>query len=310
MNYQIDQNHIDEWIASGVDIDLIGLNVISLFNDEPYDRLLYGLPKSERRNDGRLRDKWLKRYAHLEEGGWWCSGVDVLTGEDSQWGQYKPDRPSRYSQWGQYKPDRPSRYVEFGNDGKIRNNVIKYEAPPKVPTEIIALRVSFLHSWNIVKRQNDNAKNAWIERFWLFAETKSCKQPSLSEFQEACEKQEYQEIDRVLHEIWHRKKNREKHNGNTDRGGIERLVETVDIGFWKWVVDSDAPLTITEGAKKAGCLLTAGYIAIALPGIYSGYRQEKDEYGIKVFLPNLIAQLQIFAKNNRAEFNCPTSNFC
>lgn len=279
MNYQINQNHIDEWIASGVDGDLIELNVISLFNDEPYDRLLYGLPTAERRNDGRLRDKWLRRYAHLDKGGWWCSGVDVLTGEDSQWGQLKPNQPYRY--------------VELGNNGKIKNKIIKYEGALKVPTEIIALRVSFLHSWNIVRRQNEKARDAWIERFQKIAEQVSPK------LQEACRKQKYRAIDRILHGIWNKRNNRAEYNVRSDKGGIERLVKSVDIGFWKWVINSDVSLTITEGAKKAGALLTAGYVAIALPGIYSGYRQKKDEYGIKISLPYLIPQLQVFAEKNR-----------
>ena len=59
------------------------------------------------------------------------------------------------------------------------------------------------------------------------------------------------------------------------------------------------PLLITEGAKKAGSLLTAGYAAIALPGIYNGYRQPKDEQGNRVGKPKLIPQLEAFAREGR-----------
>lgn len=72
------------------------------------------------------------------------------------------------------------------------------------------------------------------------------------------------------------------------------------IGFWGWVLcNPQIPVIITEGAKKAGCLLTAGYVAIALPGIFNGCRQDKDEFDKKVGLPYLIPQLEAFAVEGR-----------
>ncbi|NCQ70390.1 MAG: DUF3854 domain-containing protein [Microcystis aeruginosa W13-15] len=58
-------------------------------------------------------------------------------------------------------------------------------------------------------------------------------------------------------------------------------------------------ILITEGAKKAGSLLTAGYVAIALPGIYSGYRQLKDCHGKAIDSPYLIPQLLPFCGGGR-----------
>ena len=57
-------------------------------------------------------------------------------------------------------------------------------------------------------------------------------------------------------------------------------------------VQSDAtiPRLWTEGAKKAGAALTAGYAAIALPGVYSGYRS-KDKLGNPI-PPQLIADVE------------------
>ncbi|MCD8490342.1 MAG: DUF3854 domain-containing protein [Desertifilum sp.] len=49
-------------------------------------------------------------------------------------------------------------------------------------------------------------------------------------------------------------------------------LDTEDKGFWQWAIASGCPVTITEGAKKAGALLSAGYAAIALPGIFMGQR--------------------------------------
>ena len=44
------------------------------------------------------------------------------------------------------------------------------------------------------------------------------------------------------------------------------------IGFWDWVKTSNCPIVLTEGEKKACCLISRGYAAIGLPGITTGYR--------------------------------------
>lgn len=57
----------------------------------------------------------------------------------------------------------------------------------------------------------------------------------------------------------------------------ERIVETGDgeaIGFWAWVLaNPQIPIVLTEGEKKAACLLSFGFAAIALPGIWMGTRK-------------------------------------
>ncbi|MUH00331.1 DUF3854 domain-containing protein [Scytonema sp. UIC 10036] len=50
-------------------------------------------------------------------------------------------------------------------------------------------------------------------------------------------------------------------------------VEMPDNGeFWQWVQDKNLPIVLTEGAKKAAALLTAGYVAVGLPSHNGGYR--------------------------------------
>lgn len=228
--------HLQEWLDSAVDPGLIRLNVESLSGFEPYEYLLFALSNEERRNDGRLRDKWLNRYAHCEHGGYWINSVDVLTGKDTQWGQFKPDRPYQY----QEKPR------GFGSSSKAKNKFIKYEAPPKIPTEIFALKVT-LSIWKTIAKRYDVPLP-------------------------------------------------------------ENIIVTDDgraLGFWAWVITNpEVPIIITEGAKKAGALLTAGYVAIALPGIYNGYRQNKDDYGNKIDFPYLIPQLKAFATKGREIIFC------
>ncbi len=197
---------------SAIHSDLVKLNFFHLEGQNALDRLFIS-DKLKRINTGAISYSILKRYRHVEAGGWWVSGVDVLNKfSDDLWGQFKPIQP-RLS----------------ADKGKI----IKYEGPPKHPTGIIALKVSQFLWQTIAERHN-------IE---------------LSEY---------------------------------------------SLSFWSWVINNpEVPLIVTEGAKKAAALLSLGYVAIALPGVFNGYRQPKDELGRKVGLAKLIPQLQVFAQAGR-----------
>lgn len=79
------------------------------------------------------------------------------------------------------------------------------------------------------------------------------------------------------------------------RYGIPIPPEDRPLGFWHWVWKHTVPVILTEGEKKAGCLLTQGYAAIALPGIFNGYRKETRK---------LIAELALFATAERSICIC------
>jgi Domain of unknown function (DUF3854) len=65
--------------------------------------------------------------------------------------------------------------------------------------------------------------------------------------------------------------------------------ESEDIGFWHWAIEqTQVPLTLAEGAKKAACLLSIGYLSIGLPGIWGAHRNGKAE-GLE---PSLIPGLR------------------
>jgi putative DNA primase/helicase len=55
--------------------------------------------------------------------------------------------------------------------------------------------------------------------------------------------------------------------------------EAEDVGFWDWFLSTGLPLIITEGAKKAAALVSAGYPAIALNGVWGWGTNEKDMFG-------------------------------
>lgn len=220
--------HFQEWRESAVDTDVIDLNVASLDGDRAVERLIYALSDRERRNDGRIRDKWLRKYRPVEQGGWWCSGVDVLAFEESQWGCFKPDRPRRERKKGK---------------------AIKYEHPAQAPTELFALRVP--------------------GRIWDKIAARY-------------------EIKRYLSPLALRLQDRQQ-----------------PVDFWEWIVSHpEIPIFITEGAKKAGALLSAGFAAVALPGVFNGYRQRRDADGNVTGLPRLIPQLEVLAEGGRKIYFC------
>jgi putative DNA primase/helicase len=58
------------------------------------------------------------------------------------------------------------------------------------------------------------------------------------------------------------------------------LPEDYQNGFWQWVINkTQIPVLITEGAKKAGALLSAGYACISIAGVSNGqYLGELNPY--------------------------------
>ncbi|WP_228008615.1 plasmid replication protein, CyRepA1 family [Microcystis aeruginosa] len=236
----IKASHFQEWRSSAVDDEIIRLNVQSLERDESLERLTENAIEkigSEQKTPHSYQyqtspvARILDRYKDMSGEGWWASGINILTGEDSDWGCFKPDKP-RIS--------------------KEKGKAIKYEHPAKCPTEIFALRVPD-HIWQKIGEKHGIAPY--------------CPLPM----------------------------------GNPSTPPlISNLGNTPGVSFWQWVLENPSiALLITEGAKKAGALLSAGYLAIALPGIYNGYRQEKDSMGNVIGLPYLIPQLEPFSEGGR-----------
>ncbi|MCC2695340.1 plasmid replication protein, CyRepA1 family [Nodularia sp. LEGE 04288] len=119
-----------EWLHSGVDPEIICLNVKTLTGDRTHEYLLEDA--LEKLGEGKQTphssqyvtmevNRLLRRYSHTLKGGWWCAGIDPTN-------NYEPMR------WGCFKPILPRL------DPK-KNKPIKYEHPPSVPTAAFFLRV-------------------------------------------------------------------------------------------------------------------------------------------------------------------------
>jgi hypothetical protein len=127
----INFTHWEEWLSSGVDPEIIQLNVITLTGNITHEYLLSDAiaklgegkqtPHSSQYTTTEV-SRILYRYHHTLAGGWWCSGVDPLNNYDPMgWGCFKPDHPRL--------------------DPK-KNKPIKYEHPPGVATRAFFLRVT------------------------------------------------------------------------------------------------------------------------------------------------------------------------
>ena len=288
---QIKPHHWLEWVVgSRIDPEIAALNLRSLSGSAAYDYLLYS-NKLPRRNDGRLSSGILRSYEHIEAGGWWSSGVDVLspTFDASLWGCFKPDTPR----------------LHLDNQKRV-----KYEHPPKVSTEIFALRVLWAIGAKIAKRNNHD--QAYCQRLLQAIRSSQRKVQSQEESRSTgknpCLDSSSGSNERTSGRGFGNSSNRPKQTGSNHSSVAPFLVEEAlskfgqeeDQEFWRWALKTpELPLLVTEGAKKAGSLLTAGYAAIALPGIWGGYRQPKDEQGNKLGKPKLIPQLEAFAGAGR-----------
>ena len=255
----IHPHHLTEWRESSVDDCLTALNLLSLQGTEPKNHLFSFLPHSERRNDGRVRDKWLRRYAHTEAGGYWISGLD-------------PHNNWQKSDYGRFKPDRP-RIDEKGKP-------IKYESPPKSESHPTYFDVP-THIWDKV------AKRYRIKRYRspLSLRLADKLPPKHSSGYSLTPTGQKRSLSDCL------------------RGGVKpaaflpanlqsplepNLEPTDNYCFWSWVTSHpEIPMILTEGEKKAACLLSLGFVAIALPGIWMG-RVKNQVTGIDYLHPDLM----------------------
>ncbi|MCC0178529.1 DUF3854 domain-containing protein [Waterburya agarophytonicola K14] len=254
----IHPRHLTEWRESSVDDKLTALNLLSLKGTEPKNHLFSFLPNSERRNDGRVRDKWLHRYAHTEAGGYWISGLDPH---------------NNWQKWdvGRFKPDTPR--IDAG--GKP----IKYESQPKSESHPTYFDVPN-HIWDRV------AKRYRIKRYRSPLSLRLADKipPSSSGYSLTPTGQKRSLSDCLRGGV----KPAPFLPPNLRSPVISEKEPRDDYCFWSWVVKHpEIPILLTEGEKKAACLLSLGFVAIALPGIWMG-RVKNQETGIDYLHPDLM----------------------
>jgi putative DNA primase/helicase len=74
----------------------------------------------------------------------------------------------------------------------------------------------------------------------------------------------------------------QKYLGASGYESTPLFLDTGDSGYWSNVLgDRSIPILITEGAKKAGCLLSLGYAAVSLPGVWNAQLKGRLKTAIK-----------------------------
>lgn len=124
----IESRHWEEWLASGVDPDIIALNVQSISDLEvnSYTREVER-PVAELLN-WRVTQGY-RNYPNIN--GWWVSGIDPLN-------NYEP------MTWGRFKPDSDTPILD-----REKGSYAKYLSPSGQPSRLVFLRVPH-HIWQRV----------------------------------------------------------------------------------------------------------------------------------------------------------------
>jgi Domain of unknown function (DUF3854) len=88
------EKQLKELESSAIASDLAQMHIFPVDGEQAQYSLFYALPPEERRNDGRVRDKWLSKYEPiLKHGGLAFHGYDPLTNERTECISFKPNQP-------------------------------------------------------------------------------------------------------------------------------------------------------------------------------------------------------------------------
>jgi len=279
------EKHWRELKASAIDPAIARLNFRTVNGGEAWDFVMSQTDPTpggkHRRKDGRLRDWILRKYEHLDGGGLLCTGLDPLN-------NWQP------MEWGQLKPNTPR--VSIEKDGKLKK--IKYEAPLGTQTRAFFLRVPWKIGFKIAKRYGlEDEYERRIQGFIEAVEDRSGSRAGGSSGVRSGRAEGLQECQ-VLPDAGEDSGGDEhgcKDNRDDKATGRADWLEYEDAGFWQWAIDSGIPIGITEGAKKAAALLSKGFAAIALPGVWNGQIKPQHLLDRRKLKP----ELQIIAEKDR-----------
>ena len=257
------QHHIKELHESSIDDGIIDLNFRSLSGDEPKEYLFCRLDSKKRLNDGRVNSSTLYNYRNTEVGGYWISGLNPHNG----WQPWD---------WGRFKPDCP--YIDAKN-----NKPIKYLSPPNGGSHPIYLDVP-QHIWDKVAQRYRISRyhSPLMER--LADKRLTGGGYTLSPIRL---KRSLSDCLRVgIKPVSFLPKNL------LPTPTEEPETSNEPYCFWSWVkAHPEIPIILTEGEKKAACLLSLGFVAISLPGIWMG-RVKNEKTGTDYLHPDLLPMVE------------------
>ncbi|MEA5573870.1 DUF3854 domain-containing protein, partial [Calothrix sp. UHCC 0171] len=142
-------------------------------------------------------------------------------------------------EWGRFKPSVP-------RIDRSKGKPVKYESPPKTPNRVTYFDIPPC-IWDLV------AKRYNIKRY-------------------------HSSLALRLQDKYPLGSGGQREWGTRGVGEIPPLPPSLCLlRFWEWVQKNpQIPIILCEGEKKAACLLSQGFVAIALPGIWNGRVGKKD----------------------------------
>ncbi|WP_223270118.1 DUF3854 domain-containing protein, partial [Nostoc sp. 'Peltigera membranacea cyanobiont' 213] len=247
------------YVGSAIHPALIKRNFFHIEGESVYDYLFIS-DKIPRKNAGRVTDPYIKMYQHLLLGGTWIQSLDPLNNWlPMEWGRIKPNFPR--IDWQKGKP------VKYESPPKTANRVTYFDIPncilnliarryniPSVTEVLFAKRGQKLH----IKSRRKNALYAANFR-------NSLSYAQSSSLLALCRKDI---LNPLMFWLWVK-----QHKLNF----IDSHQKDIQLTFWEWVKQHpEIPIILCEGEKKAACLLSLGFVAIALPGIWNGRVGQQD----------------------------------
>ncbi|WP_459195358.1 plasmid replication protein, CyRepA1 family [Nostoc sp. FACHB-892] len=270
--------------GSAIHPALIKRNFFHVEGESVYD-FLFISDKLPRKNAGRVTDGYIKMYQHLLLGGTWIQSLDPFKNwQPMEWGRIKPNFP-RFD-WHSCKP------VKYESPPKTANRVTYFDVPNCI-LNLVARRYNVSDIQRVLfakrgkklrlkSRKNAASRNAALlpSLLQLGQTTAILTQiAQLSHRVALC-------IKGILNPLmfW-------SWVGQHKELNIGSQQKNLQISFWEWVKQHpEIPVILCEGEKKAACLLSLGFVAIALPGIWNG-RVGKQDFDERLH-PDLVPMAQ------------------
>ncbi|MCC5651852.1 DUF3854 domain-containing protein [Nostoc sp. XA013] len=270
--------------GSAIHPALIKRNFFHVEGESVYDYLFIS-DRIPRKNAGRVTDGYIKMYQHLLLGGTWIQSLDPFKNwHPMEWGRIKPNFP-RFD-WHSCKP------VKYESPPKTANRVTYFDVPNCILSKIARrYNVSDIQRVLFAKRGKKlkvkSRKNSAFGNGALLPSLLQLGQyqgtltqiAQFSSFLELCRKSI---LNPLIFWSWVK-----QHKLNF----IDSPQKDLQITFWEWIKQHpEIPIILCEGEKKAACLLSLGFVAIALPGIWNG-RVGKQDFDERLH-PDLVPMAQ------------------
>ena len=287
------------YVGSAIHPALIKRNFFHIESESIYDYLFIS-DKIPRKNAGRVTNEYIKRYDHLLLGGIWIQSLDPLNNwRPMEWGRIKPNFPR--IDWQSQKP------VKYESPPKTANRVTYFDIPNCILNRIARrYNISDIQKVLFTKRgkklhikgqpqllgtlrqrvsQNSKFKSQRKNTKLLQVDLKIVAHLCNSQFVQLSSRialclQDY--LNPLI--FW---------SGFAQQ--IQKKIDSqqldIQITFWEWLRQHpEIPIILCEGEKKAACLLSMGFVAVALPGIWNG-RVGKQDFDERLH-PDLVPMAQ------------------